>query len=272
MILLPTTTITRRLLTNAWNSWCIVMIIVIATEARAHDLETLTDTNNLPPQVLKGMDMSHKAYQFDAFDCDEPEDVLTQSIPHRCSMKALDGKDLDTNTTPKQEYTILQRVATFEYSATLCTLRRSRSYYDCVWKSHVRITAPAMVNHYEILQVHECTIASNKGIFEDLVLRIRHHLNTNLEVNNFHSTVVGSLTYERAYSHCNGMDSNVDGNRMESLFVTESLEVTRRTVMVREEFNTGDIVVRENGVTIPATYRQDQGIIADFRTLVFRRH
>ena len=82
---------------------------------------------------------------------------------------------------------------------------------------------------------------------------------------------MGSLTYERAHSHCNGMDSHVDGNRMESLFVTESLEVTRRTVMVREEFDTGDIVVRENGVTIPATYRQDQGMIADFGTLVFRQ-
>ena len=169
MILLPTTIITCRLLTNARNSWCIVMIIVIATEARAQDLEKLTDTNNLPPQVLKGMEMFHKAYRFDAFDCEEPEDVLTQSIPHRCSMKALDGKELDTNTASKQDYTILQRVATFEYSATLCTLRRSRSYYDCVWKSHVRIA------------------------------------------------------------------------------------------------------VRENGVTIPATYRQDQGMIADFGTLMFRQ-
>ena len=90
MILLPTTIITCRLLTNARNSWCIVMIIVIATEARAQDLEKLTDTNNLPPQVLKGMDMSHEAYCFDAFDCDEPGDILTQSIPQGCSVKALD--------------------------------------------------------------------------------------------------------------------------------------------------------------------------------------
>ena len=108
------------------------MIIVIATEARAQDLEKLTDTNNLPLQVHKGMEMFHKAYRFDAFDCEEPEDVLAQSIPHRCSMKALDGKDPDTNTAPKQEYTILQKVATFEYPATLCTLCRSCSYYDFI--------------------------------------------------------------------------------------------------------------------------------------------
>ena len=68
------------------------------------------------------------------------------------------------------------------------------------------------------------------------------------------------------------MDSYINGNRMESLFVTESLEVTIRTVTVREEFDTGDIVVRENGVSIPAKYKQDQGMVADFGTLVFRQH
>ena len=66
------------------------------------------------------------------------------------------------------------------------------------------------------------------------------------------------------------MDSHVDGNRMESLFVTESLEVTIRTVTVREEFDTGDIVVKENGVSILAAYRQDLGMITDFGTLVFQ--
>ena len=66
------------------------------------------------------------------------------------------------------------------------------------------------------------------------------------------------------------MDSHVDSNKMESLFVTKSLEVTIRTVTVREEFNTDNIVIRENGVSIPAAYRQDLGMIANFGTLVFR--
>ena len=68
------------------------------------------------------------------------------------------------------------------------------------------------------------------------------------------------------------MDSHVDSNRMESLLVTESLEVTIRTVTIREEFDTGDNVVKENGVSIPAVYRQDTGMIADFGTLVFQQH
>ena len=39
MVLLPATIITRRLLTNVWNSWCVVMIVVIAARVGAQDLE-----------------------------------------------------------------------------------------------------------------------------------------------------------------------------------------------------------------------------------------
>ena len=68
------------------------------------------------------------------------------------------------------------------------------------------------------------------------------------------------------------MDSQVDGNRMESLLTTESLDFTWRTVIIREEFDRGNIIVRENGVSIPATYKQDVGMLTDFGTLVFRRN
>ena len=122
------------------------------------------------------------------------------------------------------------------------------------------------------LQVHECSTAANTRIFIDPISRIRHSLNANLEVNNFQSTVIGSLSYDGSHSHCLGMDSHMDSNRMESLLVTKSLEVTIRTVMIREEFNTGDIVVKENSVSIPAAYKQNTGMIADFGTLVFQRN
>ena len=58
---------------------------------------------------------------------------------------------------------------------------------------------------------------------------------------------------------------------MVSLFVTENLEVTVRVVTVQEEFDSGDIVVMENGVSIPAVFRQEQGMIADFGMLVLRQ-
>ena len=51
MVLLPVTIITRRLLTNAWNSWCVVLIIALATRARAQDLEDTEVNSDLPAQV-----------------------------------------------------------------------------------------------------------------------------------------------------------------------------------------------------------------------------
>ena len=166
------------------------MIIVVATKARAQGLESIVEPNELPAQVLKGMDMSHQTYHLDAFNCDKPEDVLTQSIPQGCTVKATDDTDLDTNTAAKQDYTILQKVVTFEYPATLCTLRRSHHYYNCVSKSHVRITTPAKIYQHGILQVHECSTAANTRIFVDPKSRIRHQLNAILEVNNFQPTVI----------------------------------------------------------------------------------
>ena len=68
------------------------------------------------------------------------------------------------------------------------------------------------------------------------------------------------------------MDSQVDGHRMESLLTTESLEFTLRTVTIREEYDTGDIIVREKGISIPAAYKQDIGMLTDFGTLVFHRN
>ena len=142
----------------------------------------------------------------------------------------------------------------FEYPATLIIVCRSRFYYDCVWKSHMRITVPARVYCQEIIQVHECAVMASSGIFKDPMTRTRHRLNTNLEVNNFDSMVVGSLMYKGGHSHYEGMDTSVNGRRVSSLLVTESLEVTMITVTVREDFDNGDIVIRENGVSIPAVF------------------
>ena len=86
MALYPAVIITRRLLTNAWSSWGVVMVIALVARARAQDLEDNETNSSLPAQVLKGMDMSHGSYRLDAFDCDEPEDIVTQSIPVSCAV------------------------------------------------------------------------------------------------------------------------------------------------------------------------------------------
>ena len=92
MVHVPATIVTRRMLLNAWNGWFIVMLIIIITGVSVQDPGSTPNGDGLPPQVRKGMDMSHKAYRFGAFNCDEPEDMLTESIPHGCSVKALNGE------------------------------------------------------------------------------------------------------------------------------------------------------------------------------------
>ena len=62
MALLPVTIIIQWLLTNAWNGWCVVLIVVIVMGAGAQDCEGLKANRDLPAQVLKGMDMSHSSY------------------------------------------------------------------------------------------------------------------------------------------------------------------------------------------------------------------
>ena len=49
------------------------------------------------------MDILHEVYELEAFDCDNPEEVVTQSIPHSCSVKSLDGPHLivEPESTPK---------------------------------------------------------------------------------------------------------------------------------------------------------------------------
>ena len=127
---------------------------------------------------------------------------------------------------------ILQEVTTFDYPATLCTVHRSRGYYNCVWRSHVRIAAPAAIYQQETVPVSECAIMELTGIFRDPLTQVKHQLNHSLETNYFATTVVGALTYDKGYAHCKGIDANIGRKHMRSLFVTENLEVTVKTVTV----------------------------------------
>ena len=109
------------------------------------------------------------------------------------------------------------------------------------------------------------------GIFRDPVTRMRHRLNHSAETNYFYYTVVGELTYSEAHSHCKGTYRNIGPNHMSDLFVTENLEVTTKIVTIRENFHNGDMMVLENRACIPATLRQGQGIVTDFRTLLLKQ-
>ena len=68
MVLYPVDIITRRLLTNAWSSWCVVMVVMLTAQTGAQGLEDMEVSSEPPNQVLAGMDMSHGSYRLDAFD------------------------------------------------------------------------------------------------------------------------------------------------------------------------------------------------------------
>ena len=109
------------------------------------------------------------------------------------------------------------------------------------------------------------------GFFRDPVTSMRHILNHSAETNYFYSTVVGELTYSEAHSHCKGTYGSIGPNHMSNLFVTENLEVTKKIVTIRENFHNRDMMVLENRAYIPATLRQGQGIVTDFRTLLLKK-
>ena len=69
-----------------WGVVCLVLSLT-ATIAQAQEEGGVLE---LPLQVLKGMDMLYQVYELEAFDCGNPEEVVTQSNPHSCSVKSLD--------------------------------------------------------------------------------------------------------------------------------------------------------------------------------------
>ena len=106
---------------------------------------------------------------------------------------------------------------------------------------------------HKTLRVDQCLTASMARVYLDADSGIQHTLTPGVEVNYLQSVVEGSITYDGADPHCSGKDSMVDGQRIKNLLTTESLEFTIREVTVREEYKTGDIIIQENGVSIPAT-------------------
>ena len=72
------------------------------------------------------MPVAHDTYQMEAFNCDEPQDIVTRSIPKSCNPEAEDDQETSLEEVALEDYTILQKVVNFEYKSTLCTLQRSR--------------------------------------------------------------------------------------------------------------------------------------------------
>ena len=85
-------------------------------------------------------------------------------------------------------------MATFDYPATLYIVHQWRGYYDCVWKSHVRISAPATIYQQDNVLVSECALMKLTRTVRDPLIRLRHLWNHGVETNYSTTTVVGKLT------------------------------------------------------------------------------
>ena len=63
------------------RSWWIVVMATVSTVTRAQESGDLEGDKQFPARVLSGMDMSHDTYKLEVFDCNDPEDMVTRSIP-----------------------------------------------------------------------------------------------------------------------------------------------------------------------------------------------
>ena len=142
----------------------------------------------------------------------------------------------------------------FEYPATLCTVHRSREYYDCVWKSHVQVARPAEIHQKETVPVEQCARMYNTGYFKDVVTDKYHKLNRRTEIDYFYSAVIGEVFYSKGHSHCKGYPWSIGNDPMDQLLVTESLTVVNKEVTIREDFRTGDMIVLEHGAYLPSPH------------------
>ena len=138
--------------------------------------------------------------------------------------------------TKRHNYTVIQEATYFEHPATLCTVHRSREYYDCVWHSHVRVAAPAEVYHKETMPVEQCATMHSTGYIRDVVTEEDHKLNPITEIDYFYSAVVGEVYYSTFtianHSHCKGYPGSIGHDPMDELLVTESLMVVTKRVTI----------------------------------------
>ena len=73
-----------RLTTTKKKWWLLVMAVTIP-RAVAQAAGEVENGGKQPGVVFKGVPMSHASYQLEAFDCDEPQDIITRSIPSNCN-------------------------------------------------------------------------------------------------------------------------------------------------------------------------------------------
>ena len=97
---------------------CVLTLAMLATGAQAKEVSE--------PQGLREKKVAtQETYHLEAYDCSEPEDAKIDNIPQKCPVKEEQILLPELSRMTRQNYTILQEVATFDYPGTLCIVHRS---------------------------------------------------------------------------------------------------------------------------------------------------
>ena len=118
---------------HEWYGLCVLTLAMLASG----DLWAQAKEEEGPPYLREKRATSQENYYLEAYDCDEPEDTTAYPIPQQCLKIKEPVSPATFSGTKRQNYTIIQEATSFKYPATLCTVHRSREYYDCVWQSHI---------------------------------------------------------------------------------------------------------------------------------------
>ena len=141
-----------------WYGLCVLTLAVLASGVQAEE-------KNGPPCLREKRAASQENYYLEAYDCNKPESTIVYHTPQQCPKMKEWASTSTLSKATRQNYTIIQEGTTFDYPAILCIVHRARAYYDCVWKSHVRVAAPAKIYQWGTRPVDECAITDFAGFF-----------------------------------------------------------------------------------------------------------
>ena len=128
------------------SGMCVLMLAILATGAQAKEVSRPQDDGYHRGERTGA---TQEIYHLETYDHSEPEEAVKYSTPQSGPKTEERTSTLKLSSTRQQAYTILQEGATFNYPATLCTIHRAQGYYECVWKSHVRIATLVTIYQQE---------------------------------------------------------------------------------------------------------------------------
>lgn len=208
-----------------------------------------------------------------AFDCERPTEVMAQAIPEGCSVLAGESPEKIDPVLPeaiRQEYAIVQEVTSYVLSATLCEIRRSRLYFDCVWSSHARVAAPPEIYRPIDVPVSDCANMFRTGKYTHLSTGQKYDL-SGADTTYIQSVPFGDITHSGEVSHCMGAAyrHKHNGKAGYAVLIVEDLAVTMRNITLRKRYDDGEVLITESGIAIPLQFQGSSGAITDQGTLVF---